>query len=212
MKVGIIGAGAIGRAFAQALARSDVAAVMSSLRGPESLAPFLRGLGGDVTAATVAGAASEEMVLLALPWTEISAAVGTIPDWEGRIVIDATNPISFPPYRVLDLEGRLSSEVVAGLLPGAQLVKAFNTLPARLLEEGPRAAGGRRVVVYCGDHARAKAEVGRLVERLGFAGVDLGRIAEGGRLQHVPLGPFPGLDLVRLDHLGKICPTSGTDV
>jgi predicted dinucleotide-binding enzyme len=44
-------------------------------------------------------------------------------------------------------------------------------------------AGGRRVVFFSGDHGRAKAEIGRLIARLGFAAVDLGGLADGGRLQ-----------------------------
>ena len=199
IKVGIIGAGAIGRAFARRLVRADIVAVISNQRGPASLAPLVREIGGDLTAVTAHEAAGEEVVLLAVPWLGLPAAVAGIPDWEGRIVIDATNPIVTPDFGIADLGGRLSSEVVAGLVPGAHLVKAFNTLPAQLLGEDPGSAGGRRVMFYSGDHARAKTEVGRLIERLGFAGIDLGRIAEGGRLQHVPDGPLPALNLVRFE-------------
>jgi 8-hydroxy-5-deazaflavin:NADPH oxidoreductase len=199
MKIGIIGAGGIGQAVARQLVRAGIPAVISNRRGPESLSALVQAIGGDLTAVTVKEAANEEAVLIAVPWVEVPAAVGGIPDWEGRIVIDATNPILMPGYAIADLGGRPSSEVVAELAPGAQLVKAFNTLPPGLLGADPRQAGGRRVLFYSGDHARAKAEVGRLIEQLGFAGIDLGRLAEGGRLQQFPTGPLPVLDLLRMD-------------
>jgi 8-hydroxy-5-deazaflavin:NADPH oxidoreductase len=198
MKIGIIGAGGIGQAVARQLARAGIPAVISNRRGPASLSALVQAIGGDLTAATVKDAANEEAVLIAVPWAEVPAAVAGVPDWEGRIVIDATNPIVMPGYAIADLGGRPSSELVAELAPGAQLVKAFNTLPPALLGADPHQAGGRRVLFYSGDHARAKAEVGRLIEQLGFAGIDLGRLAEGGRLQQFPTGPLPALDLIRM--------------
>jgi predicted dinucleotide-binding enzyme len=194
MKVGIVGAGAIGRAFAVAVVRSGGCCVIASRRGPGSLADLVATLGSTVRAGTVADTIQEEVVLLAVPWHAIEAAVGFVPDWENRIVLDATNAVG-----AVDLQGRPSSEIVAGLVPGARLVKAFNTLRPEWLAADPAQAGGRRVIFYSGDDARAKAEVGRLIERLGFAGADLGRIAEGGRLQQFPGGSLGSLNLIRLD-------------
>lgn len=75
-----------------------------------------------------------------------------------------------------------SSSVVAQALPGAQLVKAFNHLPARVLAEDPDIDGGRRVVFLSSDDESATATVAALVGRLGYAPVNLGKIAEGGLL------------------------------
>jgi len=61
-------------------------------------------------------------------------------------------------------------------------VKAFNHLPAGTLAEDPNVKGGRRVVFLSSDDESATARVATLVERLGFAPVDLGRLAEGGSL------------------------------
>lgn len=52
---------------------------------------------------------------------------------------------------------------------------------------------------FSGDHAPSKAEVARLIRRLGFAGVDLGGLADGGRLQQFPGGPLPWLNLIQID-------------
>jgi predicted dinucleotide-binding enzyme len=82
------------------------------------------------------------------------------------------------------LDSLPSSSVVAQALPGARLVKAFNHLPARVLAEDPAVNGGRRVVFLSSDDESATATVAALVEQLGYAPVNLGKIAEGGLLVH----------------------------
>jgi 8-hydroxy-5-deazaflavin:NADPH oxidoreductase len=62
------------------------------------------------------------------------------------------------------------------------LVKAFNHLPARTLAEDPASNGGRRVVFLSSDDESATATVTTLAEQLGYAPVNLGKIAEGGLL------------------------------
>jgi predicted dinucleotide-binding enzyme len=201
-KVAIIGAGAIGSAIARALARAGIDAVIANRRGPASLAALEAELGPHVRAATVQEAAQADIVFLAVNWSKIGAAVQGLGPWQGRIVIDANNPIEAPDFRPFDLGGRGSSEIVAGLLPGARVVKAFNHLQPALLSGDPGAEGGRRVLFVAGDDARARTAVLGLVDRLGFAGIDLGLLAEGGRLTQFPGGPLPSLNLVRFDGKG----------
>jgi 8-hydroxy-5-deazaflavin:NADPH oxidoreductase len=81
---------------------------------------------------------------------------------------------------------------------GARLVKAFNHLKADVLASDPRADGGRRVLFYSGDDSAAKAEVRALIDRVGFAGIDLGPLALGGRLSQFPGGPLPNQNLVKI--------------
>jgi predicted dinucleotide-binding enzyme len=120
-----------------------------------------------------------------------------LPNWNGRIVIDANNPIEAPLFKPADLNGRLSTEIVAGLVPGARVVKAFNHLLAALLTKDPNAEGGERVLFYSGDDEGAKAEVAALITQLGFAGVDLGPISVGGKLTQFPGGPLPAINFVK---------------
>jgi predicted dinucleotide-binding enzyme len=197
MSIGIIGAGAIGSAFARALARASIPAVIANSRGPDSLADLVGALGPAITAGTVADAARADIVLIAVNWSKLPAALAGLPDWGGRVVIDANNPIEGPLFRPAELNGRASSEVVAELVAGARVVKAFNHLPPPLLEGNPRAEGGRRVLFYSGDDPGAKAEVAALIDRLGFFGIDLGPLAFGARLAQFPGGPLPALNLVR---------------
>jgi 8-hydroxy-5-deazaflavin:NADPH oxidoreductase len=195
--IGIIGAGNIGRAFATALANNSIRATLANSRGPERLGEIVTAIGPMIEAGTREEAASKDIVLVAVPWSKLPAALADLPDFAGRIVIDANNPIEGPLFRPAELNGRLSSEVFAGLVPGARVVKAFNHLQPGLLAGDPRAEGGRRVLFFSGDDTRAKAAVGALIERLGFFGIDLGPISVGGRLVQFPGGPLPALNLAK---------------
>lgn len=199
MTIGIIGAGQIGSAFAKTLARAGIGAIISNSRGPDSLDGLVRELGTVIRAGTREEAAAQDIVLVAIPWSKLPAALAGLPDWNGRIVIDANNPIEAPLFRPADLKGRLSSEVFADLVPGARVVKAFNHLQPHLLSGDPRAEGGRRVLFHSGDDEAAKAEVAALIQRLGFHGIDLGPLSVGGRLVQFPGGPLPGQNFVRFD-------------
>jgi len=197
MTIGIIGAGAIGTAFARALARAHIPATLANSRGPRSLDSVVREIGPSITAGTREEAASADIVFVAVNWSKLPAALAGLPDWAGRIVIDANNPIEAPRFVPAELHGRTSSEVFADLVPGARVVKAFNHLAAQWLASDPGSEGGRRVLFHAGDDAAAKGEVGALIEKLGFFGVDLGSLAAGGRLTQFPGGPLPTLRLVR---------------
>lgn len=198
MTIGIVGAGAISQALATQLARNGLETMISNSRGPHTLTAVIQSLGPRVRAVVASEAAAADIVVLAVPWHRMREALAPLPRWNGRIVIDTMNPLVPAAVEPPDLGGRTSSEVVADLLPGARLVKAFNTLPPHLVAADPHARGGRRVVFFSGDDAAAKAEVGTLIDRLGFAGIDLGDLATGGKLQQYPGGPLPTLNLIRL--------------
>jgi hypothetical protein len=165
--------------------------VIANSRSPESLAPVVSQLGDGVSAGTAEQAAAAGIVVIAVPWDRVPEAVQRL-DWDGRVVIDATND-----WAAEDLNGRTSSELVADLVPGARVVKAANTLGADVLGSDPNEAGGRRVLFVSGDDADAKADVVALFEQAGFAPVDLGDLATGGALQQIH-HPLAGLNLIRL--------------
>ncbi|MDH7803771.1 NADPH-dependent F420 reductase [Rhizobium sp. AN73] len=197
MSIGIIGAGNIGSAFARALARNSISATIANSRGPASLAVLETELKPFIKAGTLEEAASADIVLVAVNWSKLPKALASLPDFGGRIVIDANNPIEAPLFKPAELNGRLSTEIFADLVPGARVVKAFNHLQPHLLSGDPKAEGGSRVLFYSGDDARAKAEVGALISRLGFTGIDLGPVSVGGKLVQFPGGPLPALNLVK---------------
>lgn len=197
--IGIIGAGSIGAAIARILARAGIPARIANSRGPESLKALTDELAPHITAATPAQAAQADIVFVAVNWSKLPAALEGLGPWDGRIVVDANNPIEAPLFKPAEIGGLISTEVFAELVPGARVVKAFNHLPAPVLTADPAAEGGRRVMFLAGDDEGAKAEVAAIVGRLGFAGIDLGTLAEGGRMTQFPGGPLPALNLVKFD-------------
>ena len=199
MKIGIIGAGGIGQALAHQVANAGYAVILSNSRGPETLADVVREIGTRAKAGTREEAAQADVVVLAVPWQQVRGALADLPAWNGRILIDATNPVVQPGFRLAELNGSTSSEIVASLAPGARVVKVANTLPRALLAADPSQAGGRRVLFMSGDDAAAKEDVSVILEKAGFATIDLGRLASGGRLQQVPGGLLTALNLIKLD-------------
>lgn len=194
--IGIIGAGHIGQAFAKRLASVGLSATLANSRGPDSLREVVAALGPTIAAGTREEAAAKDIVLVAVNWSKLKSALAGL-DLSGRIVVDANNPIEAPLFKPAELGGRASSEVVADLVPGARLVKAFNHLLAEVLAGDPAAEGGKRVLFYSGDDAGAKAQVAALIEQLGFFGLDLGPLAPGARLTQFPGGPLAIHNLVK---------------
>ena len=197
MSIGIIGSGNIGSAIAKTLARAGISATIANSRGPAFAGRPGARLGPSIKAGTREEAAAADIVFVAVNWTKLPAALAGLPAWNGRIVVDANNSIEAPLFKPADLGGRTSSEVFAELVPGARVVKAFNHLTAAVLAGDPQAEGGRRVLFYSGDDQRAKAEIGALIEKLGFFGIDLGPLSIGARLVQFPGGPLPVHNLVR---------------
>jgi 8-hydroxy-5-deazaflavin:NADPH oxidoreductase len=199
-RIGIIGAGNIGAAFARALARVGIGADLSNSRGPASLKSLVQEIGPTARAVEPTEAVRADIVLVAVNWSKLPTALASLPEWDGRIVIDANNPIVVEDGRpnIVGLNGRMSSEVVTDLVPGARVVKAFNHLPAALLSDDPQREGGRRLLFFSGDNAEARAQVGALIDQMGFFGIDLGPLSNGGWLAQ-PGGPLSGLNLVKFD-------------
>ena len=214
MSIGIIGAGALGSNVARLLAKSGVSATIANSRGPESLAGLVSELGAPIKAGTVEEAASADIVLVAVRWVDLEKALGGLPAWNGRVVIDGTNPVDFlvpdspeardpnnplAAYgiRAIDLGGKHSSEVLREFVPGARVVKAFNHLDVQVLPE-PAVSGGQRVLFYSGDDVDAKAEVRKIIERTGYFPVDLGGLDVGGPLAGLPFGSLAAINFIKV--------------
>ncbi len=179
MTFAIIGFGPVGQALATAFARRAIDVVVASRRAPEALAQQAAAIGPTVTPKPLAEALAADTILLAVPFWEHRDVAKARANWDGKTVIDVTNAFGVP---VEDLDGLPSSTVVARAFVGAKLVKAFNHLPAAKLAADPAVGGGRRVTFVSSDDEGATGPVEALAERLGFAPVKLGRLAEGGAL------------------------------
>jgi len=196
MKIGIIGAGTIGTTLAKHLTAAAYEVVISNSRGANTLKDKIEQIGGNIIAGSVQEAAEADLVFLAVRWEQVQQVLAGI-SLEGKILIDVTNA-SLPEFVSPEPGSKTSSEVVSQWAKGAKVVKAFNTLYAQVLAENPRVGGGNRVIFYSGNNADAKEVVSGIINRIGFAGIDLGTLHEGGKLQRFPGGPLPTLNLIKL--------------
>jgi predicted dinucleotide-binding enzyme len=204
-KIAIIGAGMIGATAAKLFIDAGHEVAVSNSRGPETLEGLVHDLGPHARAMTVADAARwGEIVLLAGPWRS-PEALPPVDAVAGKIVIDAMNPYG-ADGQVMNLEPSTSSEATARRLPGARIVKAFNTIYFKhLAERGRKDAplDDRHAIFVAGDDEAAKREVIALIEEIGFGPVDTGSLAEGGRRQQ-PNTPLYNQVITRREGLKRL--------
>jgi hypothetical protein len=185
MNIGIIGAGMIGGTLAKLLVPLGHQVAISNRRGPDSLAALVSELGPGAHAASVNAAARfGDVVVLAVPW-RTPEALPSADAVAGKVVVDAMNPY-IAGGGIYDLGDSTSSEETLKRLPGARIVKAFNTIYFKHLATEGRLdlpEDERRAIFVAGDDAAAKQQVAGLIRSLGFAAVDAGTLREGRRLQ-----------------------------
>ncbi|MFE5140768.1 NADPH-dependent F420 reductase [Streptomyces fagopyri] len=181
----IVGSGNIGSALARLFARAGVEVSIANTRGPQSITELAASLGPTVRAMTLAEALASDVIFMAIPFGAVEAFGNALPDWNGKIVVDTTNA-HYAANADDILKGRLSSQYAADVLPGAQIVKAFNQLPAQTLAAEVPSGQGKRVVFVSSDSGEASSRIAELAGTLGLSAVELGRIDEGGRLIQVP--------------------------
>ena len=187
MNIGIIGSGSIGSTAARLFAEAGHAVALSNSRGPDTLAALVTSLGPRVRAMTAEDAARfGEIVLVAIPFGHYQDLPAEA--LAGKVVIDANNyyPERDGQFPKLDQEETTSSEMLADFLPGARVVKAFNTIYfEHLAAQGDTSLPieGRRALFVGGDDPEAKRLVIGLIEEIGFGAVDTGSLGDGGRRQ-----------------------------
>ena len=190
MQVLVIGAGNMGSAFVKQLhaAGHQVAVTARSADKAQALAARYPG----VRAVEAAGAASKaDAVVLATGHSDAAAALQSVGGLEGKVVIDITNPLT-ADYMGLTLgHSSSSAEQIAQAVPGAQVVKAFNTLFAQVLADGADFGQGRKATVFiASDSDGAKQTARALAESLGFETVDAGDLKNARYLE-----PLAGLNI-----------------
>ncbi|MBP7451606.1 MAG: NAD(P)-binding domain-containing protein [Ottowia sp.] len=190
MKITVVGTGNMGAGFVK---QFSAAGHQVRVTGRDTAkAQALASRFTNVTALDAANAlADSEVVVLAVGYADAPAALLALGDLTGRVVIDITNPLT-PDYMALTLGHTTSaSEELAKRVPGAHVVKAFNTVLAQVLDRGPAFAAGQIAPVFiAGDDAAAKAKVQALAESAGFKSVDAGGLKNARYLE-----PLAGLNI-----------------
>lgn len=178
MRIAVIGAGNVGGALGAGFVRAGHEVVFG-VRDPDSdksraavaAAPDTR---ADAPRVAVEGA---DVVAFALRWDAVPVMVADIPSLEGRIVIDAMNRFDGDP-------SRSTSEDLAELLPGARVVKAFNTIGFENLTSA-RHRRHQAAMFVAGDDVEAKRVVMGLADELGFRPEDVGPLANAKVLEQM---------------------------
>ena len=189
MNILILGAGNMGSALASRFANAGHR-VRIAARTP--------GKAESVAAATGAQAyapgqllADDEVVVLVTGHADAVPALQALGPLDGNVVIDITNPLT-ADYMGLTLGHDTSAaEEIAKAFPTIELVKAFNTLFAQVLAQGPAFAGGQiATAFYAGDSERARQTARSLIESIGFAAQDAGPLKNARYLE-----PLAGLNI-----------------
>ena len=188
MKVTVLGAGNMGAAFVKQLSRAghQVNLVARDADKAKTLA-----LPGVNVVAAQGAAANADAVIVATPYESAVTALHSLGDLKGRVVIDITNPLT-ADYMGLTLGHNTSAaEEIARAVPGAEVVKAFNTLFAQVIAEGADFGQGKVASAFvASDSEQAKKTAKELAQSLGFAVVDAGGLKNARYLE-----PLAGLNI-----------------
>jgi predicted dinucleotide-binding enzyme len=148
--------------------------LISLSRSPDKLAEIATKLGPKARAGTPPEAvAFGDVVLFSVRWSLIDLALQQAGSLSGKIVIDTCN--QFGPGSELIPKGMTAARFNQNRMPGARLVKTFNTLTAGFQHsESGRSGPDRVAMFYAGDDAEAKRIVGQLIDESGFVPIDVG--------------------------------------
>jgi len=182
MDIAIIGAGNVGRSLATAFVRAGHTVAITS-HDPDDAGAVAAATGATFSGSNLDAASAASVVVLAVPFSsaaDIAAEIGQAVS--GKIVIDATNRMSFGADGPDIDTGSSNAEELAALLPDANVVKAFNTLFASH-QADPIAEGVQLDGYVAADDDAAREVVLELVESIGLTPVAVGPLVRARQLE-----------------------------
>jgi 8-hydroxy-5-deazaflavin:NADPH oxidoreductase len=180
MRVAVIGAGGMGGGIAKLLAGSHDVAVGS--RDAAKGAQQARELGVARGGGQADAVRDAEVVFLTVPWPAVDETLGELGDLTGTVVVDVTNPYVGGSHRLH--EGTSDAELIQRKIPGARVVKGWNTVYAPVLAD-PSFDGQAASVFLASDDEDAKATVAQLARDMGFDPIDAGPLAAARDLERL---------------------------
>ena len=166
MNIAIIGKGNVGKALGASLATAGHSVSYTGSAGGHA-----------------AQVASADVVVFAVPYGAVEGIAREIaPVVAGKVVVDATNPLKADFSGLATEGGPSGAEILATLLPGARVVKAFNTLFAGL-QGNPDLHGRQLDVLYATDDDAAGKAVAALAGAIGFRPVLVGPLSAAKELE-----------------------------
>jgi 8-hydroxy-5-deazaflavin:NADPH oxidoreductase len=177
MRIGILGSGLMGSKLGTIFARAGHDVIFSYARSHDKLTRLAREAQGNARAGTPGEAAKDaDAILLAVHWSQTGDVIKQAGDLAGKVIITTCLPMDLDNTRLILGTTTSGAEELAKKVPKAHVVAAFQTIPSEVLfgvfatkEKTPRPS-----LVYCGDHAGAKATAARLIADVGFDPVDCG--------------------------------------
>jgi NADPH-dependent F420 reductase len=174
MKIAIIGAGNVGGGLAAAAVKAGHEVTLSA-QDPATLETAAHNAGARAAGSNADAVNGADLVVLAVPHGAVAAIVAELGDaLTGKTLVDATNPLN-DSYTDLTTSGVSAAEALQQQVPGAPVVKAFNTIFASR-HANPTEGGAPLDAFVAGDDATAKATVGQLAESLGYRVIDAGSL------------------------------------
>ncbi|CAN5379506.1 NAD(P)-binding domain-containing protein [soil metagenome] len=189
MKITIVGAGNMSSGLVKQLSNAghEIRVTARNLAKAQALAD---GKARVVAVTAEQSLADSEVVIVATGYDDAVRALRSLGNLSGRIVIDITNPLN-ADYSGLTIGHHTSAaEEIARALPDAHVVKAFNTVFAQVLAEGPTLGNAQVPVYFAGDDKRARETVRSLIDSIGFKPVDAGGLKNARYLE-----PLAGLNI-----------------
>ncbi|MFL9923964.1 NAD(P)-binding domain-containing protein [Herbaspirillum lusitanum] len=188
MKVTVLGYGNVGSAMIKQLGKAGHQVTVTG-RDMDKAATVAHQFGAGAKAPAEA-AGDAEAILVAVPYGDAVTALKSLGDLNGKLIIDVTNPLTADYMGITVGFSSSAAEEIAKALPGAKVVKAFNTLFAQVMAEGGDFGGSKASAFFAGDDAQAKSAVQALIESIGFAPVDAGGLKNARYLE-----PLAGLNI-----------------
>lgn len=177
MRVGILGSGLMGGKLGTILARAGHEVVFSYARSEQKLQRLARDTKGTARAGTPREAAQEaDAVLLAVHWSRIEDVLNQAGDMSGKVILTCSLPMNEDNTELVVAHTSSGAEELAKMIPKAQVVAAFQTVPSEVLfgVYAARRKARRPSLVYCGDDESGKGVAAELIRDVGFDPVDAG--------------------------------------
>jgi 8-hydroxy-5-deazaflavin:NADPH oxidoreductase len=185
MKLAVIGSGNIGKAIGSWAAKVGYEVIFSAKNGANAAAAAQAAGNGATSASVERAVAAAELVLYAAPYGAAQEILSGVSDaLKGKVLIDASNALAADFSGLTIGFTSSAAEEIAKLVPGAKVVKAFNTVFAQIYASQNPAVNGKKIsVFYAGDDADAKKSVAELISKLGFDAVDAGLLVASRNLE-----------------------------
>lgn len=183
MKIAVLGTGNVGGTLGRRWAQAGHQVCFGSRDPASEKVQKLLAEAPQATACTLRdAAANSDVILLASPWATMQSTLAALGDVTGKVVIDCINPLNETFSGLTHGHTTSAAEVVASWVPAARVVKAFNTVSAKVMAN-PQFGDQSATLFYCGDDAEAKQVVHQLATDLGFEAVDAGPLSNARQLE-----------------------------